>query len=148
MATTGCFLGLDFGLKRIGVAVGQRITGTASPLRTLSAKEGVPDWKELKKLIKDWNPEGIVVGIPKNMDDSDGPITRSTRVFIDCLSQEVSLPIHTVDERLSSKAVNYELERLGKKKPLKKDDALAACIILESFLAESSVTSPSLPHSR
>ncbi len=130
----GSFLGLDFGLKRIGVAVGQSVTGTASPLKTLAAKDGIPDWMELKELLKAWKPEGIVVGLPMNMDDSESPITRKTRTFIAALSQHTLIPIHAVDERLSTKAVEYELERLGKKNH-KKDDALAACIILESFLA-------------
>jgi putative Holliday junction resolvase len=130
---TGCFLGLDFGLKRIGVAVGQKITGTASPLTTLLAKEGTPDWNALKKILKDWNPEKIVVGIPTNMDDSDSPITLKTRSFIAALREHTSIPIDTVDERLTTKAVQYELERMGKK-PQKKDDALAACLILESYL--------------
>jgi putative Holliday junction resolvase len=129
----GCFLGLDFGLKRIGVAVGQEITGTASPLTTLLAKAGVPDWTALKKILKEWSPERIIVGMPLNMDDSESPITLKTREFITALEAETSIPIETVDERLTTKAVQYELERLGKK-PQKKDDALAACLILESYL--------------
>jgi putative Holliday junction resolvase len=115
------------------VAVGQKITGTASPLTTLLAKEGTPDWNALKKILKDWNPEKIVVGIPTNMDDSDSPITLKTRSFIAALREHTSIPIDTVDERLTTKAVQYELERMGKK-PQKKDDALAACLILESYL--------------
>jgi putative holliday junction resolvase len=132
--TKGCLLGFDFGLKRIGVAVGQRITQTASPLETLSAQNGIPDWTAVKRLVKAWNPEGLVVGMPFNMDDSESYITVKTREFISGLSEQVPLPIYTVDERLSTKAVGYELERLGKKN-LKKDDALAACVILESYLA-------------
>jgi putative Holliday junction resolvase len=130
---SGCFLGFDFGLKRMGVAVGQRITQTASPVATLNVEDGIPHWAEIKKLVKDWNPEGFVVGVPLNMDDSESKITVKTRRFIELLAKEINLPIYTVDERLTTKAVGYELERLGKKN-LKKDDALAACIILESYL--------------
>ena len=129
----GCFLGFDFGLKRMGVAVGQRITQTASPVETLNLEDGIPDWKDIRRLVKDWNPEGLVVKMPLNMDDSESKVTVKTRRFIKLLAQEVDLPIYTVDERLTTKAVGYELERLGKKN-LKKDDALAACIILESYL--------------
>jgi putative Holliday junction resolvase len=130
---TGCFLGFDFGLKRMGVAVGQRITQTASPLETLNVEDGIPNWADIKRLVRDWRPEGFVVGVPLNMDDSESKVTLKTRRFIKLLAQEVDLPIYTVDERLTTKAVGYELERLGKKN-LKKDDALAACIILESYL--------------
>jgi putative Holliday junction resolvase len=130
---SGCFLGFDFGLKRIGVAVGQRITQTASPLETLNANNGIPDWKDVKRLVKDWHPEALVVGVPLNMDDSESHITVKTREFIVLMAEQVKLPIYTVDERLTTKAVGYELERLGKKN-LKKDDALAACVILESYL--------------
>jgi putative Holliday junction resolvase len=95
--------------------------------------DGIPDWKNIKRLIKDWHPEGLVVGMPFNMDDSESHITVKTREFIALLAEQTPLPIYTVDERLTTKAVGYELERLGKKN-LKKDDALAACVILESYL--------------
>jgi len=127
------FLGFDFGTKRIGVAVGQTITGTASPLETLDAKQGVPDWKIIHRLIQAWHPVGLVVGMPYNMDDTEAEITKLTKKFVQKLGKETSLKVHVIDERLTSKAVKYECERLGKKMK-EKNDALAACLILESFL--------------
>jgi putative holliday junction resolvase len=135
MGTLGCFLGFDFGMKRIGVAVGQRVTGTASPLKTLSAKEGVPDWVEIQRMIKAWDPEGLVVGLPVNMDGSEGEMTSKAQKFINRLKERTRLPVYAMDERLTTRAVRYELERLDQ--PYTgKDDALAACIILEDYLTQ------------
>jgi putative Holliday junction resolvase len=74
-------LGFDYGLKRIGVATGQRITATAAPLNPLAARDGVPDWGHVEAVIKEWQPHALLVGLPLNMDDSESEISRlSTQV--------------------------------------------------------------------
>ena len=79
--TTQTLLGFDFGMKRIGVAVGQTVTQTARPLTTLKAVNGTPDWRAVEKLIGIWQPDAIVVGIPLNMDGTEQPISHSARQF-------------------------------------------------------------------
>ena len=68
-------LGFDFGTKSIGVAVGQQLTGTARPLTALKAQEGTPDWNLIEKLLKEWQPDYVVVGLPLNMDGTEQPLT-------------------------------------------------------------------------
>jgi len=65
---SGTLLAFDFGTKSIGVAVGQRITGTARPLTALKANDGTPDWNLIERLLKEWQPDEAVVGLPLNMD--------------------------------------------------------------------------------
>ena len=78
---SGTFLGFDFGTKSIGVAVGQRITGTARPLPALKAQDGKPDWNIIEKLLKEWQPEAVIVGLPLNMDGTEQPLTARARNF-------------------------------------------------------------------
>ncbi len=124
-------LGFDFGLKHIGVAVGQSITHTSSPLTTLSAKDGIPNWPEIEALILKWTPNELIVGLPLNMDGSDQRLTFCTRRFIKRLHAKSKLPVHEVDERLSSwEAQQYAS---GKKKD-NKIHAYAAAILVEQWL--------------
>ena len=74
-------IGFDFGTHNIGVAVGQTITGTASPLPALKAKDGQPDWSKVEKMIAEWQPKLLVVGLPLNMDGSEQPLTDLARKF-------------------------------------------------------------------
>jgi putative Holliday junction resolvase len=129
-------LAFDFGLARIGVAVGQSITGTATPLATLKAKDGTPDWQLIEKLIKEWQPERLLVGEPFNMDSSDQQITLRARKFANRLHGRFGLPFEMVDERLSSAAAREEIFEYGGYKKLKKTqiDSIAAALILESWL--------------
>lgn len=131
-------LGFDFGLKHIGVAVGQSYTGTAQPITSLSAQNGIPNWVEIKKLLDTWKPKLLVIGLPLNMDGSDQPITAYARKFAEELHQRFNLPIHLMDERLSTKEARAHLFEQGGYKALKKKsiDSLSAQLILESWLAE------------
>jgi len=95
-------LGFDFGLKRIGVAVGQEMTGTASALTTVAARDGKPDWDAISRLIHEWQPDAVVVGLPLNMDGSDHELSRRARRFGNQLHGRYNLPAHFIDERLSS----------------------------------------------
>jgi len=130
------YLGFDFGLKRIGVAVGQTVTKTAQPLKTIHAKNGVPDWMEIKSLIDEWKPDGLIVGLPLNMDGTKQPITRAAENFVDELKNHYTLPTHIVDERLTTVAARSEVFEQGGYKALKKAevDTIAAQIILEEWM--------------
>ena len=130
-------LAFDFGLARIGVAVGQSITQTASPLDTLKASNGVPDWQKVEQLLKQWQPGKVIVGEPFNMDGSDQEITKRARKFANQIHGRYGVQVELVDERLSSAAAREELYEYGGYKKLQKSqiDSVAAALILESWFA-------------
>lgn len=131
-------LGFDFGLKHIGVAVGQVITATANPLTVVRASNGQADFSAIKKLIKEWQPDGMVVGIPINMDGTDNRITKAARRFADELRVKFNLPIWQIDERLTTVDAKEALFASGGYQALDKGsvDSYAAKLILESWLRE------------
>jgi len=133
-------IAFDFGLARIGVAVGQSITGTASPLDTLKAKDGTPNWQLIETLLEQWQPTKVLVGEPFNMDGSEQNITKRARKFANQIHGRFGVQIEMVDERLSSAAAREELFEFGGYKKLKKSqlDSIAAVLILESWFTESS----------
>ncbi|MDX1525565.1 MULTISPECIES: Holliday junction resolvase RuvX [Idiomarinaceae] len=133
-------LGFDFGTHSIGVAVGQAITGTASPLAALKAKDGQPNWDLVAKLIQTWQPKLLVVGLPLNMDGSEQPLTDLARKFANRLHGRFGLPVELQDERLTTVAAKEELFARGGYRQLQKDkiDSAAAQLILEDYLSHQS----------
>lgn len=131
-------LAFDFGTKRIGVAVGQTVTQTARPLDTIQAKDGEPNWKTVEKVVKKWMPDAFVVGIPLNMDGTDQPITHIARQFADALRQRFNIPVHEIDERLTTKDAREQLFARGGYKALQggQVDQVAAQLILQNWFAE------------
>lgn len=129
-------LGFDFGTKRIGVAVGNRLTAQASPVGALAAQNGVPDWTSLTKILQEWNPDALLVGIPLNIDGSEQAVTKAARKFANRLADRYSLPIFHVDERLTTKEARQRLFDAGGYKKLKSTqiDSIAAQIIVEQWL--------------
>lgn len=132
-------LGFDFGMKRIGVAVGQTVTRTARPLSTLTAKEGTPDWGQVSKIIEHWHPDAIVVGIPLNMDGTEQKITQNARKFAEHLRTRYDLPVFEMDERLSTKDARERLFNEGGYKALQDGqvDAVAAQLILQNWISDN-----------
>ena len=132
----GVYLGFDFGYKRIGVAVGQRLTGSASPLSTLHAKLGVPDWVEVQKILNQWRPLALVVGLPTCIDDTEQYTTAASKGFARQLRKRFLLPVHMVDERLSTVEARAHLFEAGGYRKIKQSevDSIAACVILEQWL--------------
>lgn len=130
------YLSFDFGYKRIGVAVGQRLTCSASPLITLDAKMGTPDWNAIQKLINQWKPEALVVGIPTTIDGEELYTTSPARRFAKLLGKHSGLKVHLVDERLSTKEARGQLFEQGGYRKIKQSevDSIAACVILEQWL--------------
>ena len=134
---THTYLGFDFGTKRIGIAVGQDVTKTAKPLKNINAKAGVPDWKEIIQLVRQWSPTALIVGIPYNMDGSEQATTLLARAFAKQLAHHTQLTVHEVDERLSTVAAReHVFERRGYKGLQETAmDAVAAQMILEGWMA-------------
>lgn len=128
-------LGFDFGMKYIGIAVGQEITGSANPIGSIKAKDGIPDWSNVEKYIKEWQPQLIVVGLPLNMDGTEQPVTLSAKKFGNRLSGRFGIKVEFQDERLTTTDAKEQLFAQGGYKNLKKDnvDAMSACLIIESF---------------
>jgi putative Holliday junction resolvase len=124
-----CF---DFGTKRIGVAYGQSITGTAQPLQTLNARDGIPDWQEIEKLVVQWRPTVFVVGLPFNMDGTESELLLRARKFGQRLEGRLHKPCYGMDERLSSFEARGQLLRGEADAQI---DSLAAKLILESWFA-------------
>ena len=138
---TKVIIGFDFGLKRIGVAVGQTITRTARPLTVIAAKNGQPDIPSLNKVFKEWQPESCVVGIPLNMDGTEQPITHKAREFCRLLSELYQIPIHEMDERLSTVDARDQVFTKGGYKALKNTaiDSVAAQLILQTLLSQDRI---------
>jgi putative Holliday junction resolvase len=132
-------LGFDFGMKRIGVAVGQTVTKTARPLGVIRATLGVPQWDAIKKHIQDWRPDALVVGVPLNMDGSEQPLTQAARQFSDTLAARFHLPVFGIDERLTSVEAKDRIFNEGGYRALKNSqiDSIAAQLILQNWLTQT-----------
>jgi putative Holliday junction resolvase len=136
------YLGFDFGLRRIGIAAGQSITGSASPVTTVSARDGAPDWQAVDAVVREWGPDALVVGVPVLMDGSEQDLTRRARRFARSLGQRYGLTIHEADERLSSASATgliADARERGQRARTRKGDVdrIAATLILERWLAHA-----------
>jgi putative Holliday junction resolvase len=129
-------LAFDFGLKRIGVAVGQTQTRSASRLTTVSVKREHPDWTAIAKLIEIWTPDALVVGLPLNMDGSEQEMTLRAKRFGRQLEGRFGLPVHLVDERLTTREAKSRLKLEGRVDD--GADPVAAQVILEGWFSERS----------
>lgn len=131
-------IGFDFGMKRIGVAVGQTVTQTARPLDTIQAKDGLPNWDAIARLIKKWVPDALIVGIPLNMDGTEQKISEHARLFAAHLRDQFQLPVYEIDERLTTKDAKERLFKEGGYKALQggQVDRVAAQLILQNWFAE------------
>ncbi|MCO6056354.1 Holliday junction resolvase RuvX [Pseudomonas sp. MOB-449] len=136
-------LGFDYGTRQIGVAVGQAVTGQARELKVLKAQNGVPDWQQVEALIREWQPDAIVVGLPLNMDGTPSEMSARAEKFARRLNGRFNLPVFTHDERLTTFEAKGQRMAQGQRdgyrdRPV---DALAAALLLEGWLAENSATS-------
>jgi putative Holliday junction resolvase len=122
------FLAFDFSLRRVGVASGNSLTGHAQPLRTLR-EEGDARFAAIEALIREWQPQALVVGVPRHPDGAPHDNTERARRFARQLHGRFRLPVHEVDERWTTTAAAESGAR--------DLDAAAAALILEQFLRES-----------
>lgn len=131
-------IGFDFGKKYIGVAVGQELTGTASPLGSIKANDGIPHWQNLTKFINEWQPDFIVIGLPLNMDGSEQQLTLDAKKFGKRIQGRFGLQVVFQDERLTTADAKEQLFARGGYKNLSKDniDAESAKLIIESYFEQ------------
>ncbi|MEY4590142.1 MAG: putative Holliday junction resolvase [Pseudomonadota bacterium] len=141
---TGSVMLFDYGLKNIGVAVGQHITQTASELPPLKARDGIPDWDAVGALFKEWQPKLLLVGLPLNMDGSESELSTRARKFANRLHGRFGLPVALADERLSTQEAKQEAWARGHQGNYKQSpiDSIAARIILEAWLAAEAQRAP------
>lgn len=133
-------MGFDYGHKKIGIAFGQSLTGTATALATLPALQQKPDWEGIEKLIQEWKPDQLVVGMPTHLDGTAAPISKKTEKFTQQLQARFSLPCTQWDERLTTRAAQAQFKAnrqqgLVRKKQQHLVDALAARLIVEAYLS-------------
>ncbi len=126
-------LAFDFGLKKIGVAVGQSITQSATPLKIIKAINGTPNWRQIQNLIQEWGVKAFVVGLPLNLDDSEQYISLAARQFAKELESRFGLTSYLVDERYSSREAKSQLREHIDSADISVD-SYAAKLILESWL--------------
>lgn len=129
-------LAFDFGTGSIGVAYGQTVTGSASELDPLPARDGKPDWNQVERVLNEWKPKVLLVGLPLNMDGSESEFGARARKFGQRLHGRFGLPVEFVDERLSTRAAKDEARERGHRgnyadNPI---DSIAARIFLEDWL--------------
>ena len=134
----GIYLGFDFGYKRIGVAVGQALTKHASPLETLSAIMGIPNWTQVSAVIQQWRPKELIVGLPTRIDGKAQYTTKASQDFAQQLVERFALPVHLVDERLTTVEARARLYNKGGYRKIQQSqvDSVAACVILEQWLQD------------
>jgi len=127
------FFSFDFGTKRIGVAVSQIITKTASDLITLNTNNGQIPWSQLESLIQQWHPDAFIIGLPLNKDGTPHKITEKVQSFGKSLESHYHLPVYFMDERLSSIEAEHLLSQRRSDREKGDIDKLAAKLILESW---------------
>ena len=135
-------IGFDYGRKRIGCAVGQELTSSARPLTTVAVHNNKPDWDHIARILEEWQPDIVIVGLPLNMDGTEHDMSRSARRFSNQINGRFNRPVELVDERLTSleaEEIITEERRSGrmKKKSAKLSvDQIAAELIIKAWMAQ------------
>ncbi|HEX20268.1 MAG TPA: Holliday junction resolvase RuvX [Acidiferrobacteraceae bacterium] len=134
--STEVFLAFDFGEKYIGIAVGNTLTQQARSLGAIKSRNQNPAWDGITKLVKEWQPQALVVGLPLNMDDSENLLTKRANKFGKQLQGRYNLAVHMVDERLTTRQALAQHSESGNSKALAKQDldGISAALILQTFL--------------
>lgn len=128
-------MAFDFGTRRIGVASGQEMLGTGKPLAMLPARDGVPDWDRIGRLLEEWKPDRVLVGLPLNMDDTENDMCARARKFGKRLHGRFHVEVEMVDERLTSFEAKGDVMADGGSRDFGRDgvDDRAAVLILETW---------------
>ena len=131
-------MAFDFGLRRIGVAVGQEMLGSGEPLAMLPARDGIPDWERVRALLDEWRPDLVLVGLPLNMDGSENDMCARARKFGKRLHGRFHYPVEMVDERLTSYEAKGAVIAAGGSRDFGRHgvDDRAAVLILETWFRE------------
>ena len=141
-------MGFDFGAVRIGVAVGETVTGLAHPLTMIPSEPVAQRFEQIGALLAEWQPHQVIVGLPTYLDGSVHEMTQRCRRFGNQLHGRYNQPVDWVDERLSSAEAAQRLQQAGKSARDSKDlmDAIAAQILLQQWLDQQSQNSSGGPH--
>jgi len=134
--TTRTIMAFDYGTKSIGSAIGQEITGTATPLKAFKAQDGIPNWDLIEAQIKEWQPDLVVVGLPTDLHGRDlETIAPRAKKFANRLKGRFGVQVELHDERLSTAEARASLFEMGGYKALTKGnvDCQSAVVILESW---------------
>ncbi len=125
----------DYGLRHIGAAVGQQLIGSSNPAGVIRARDGVPDWAAIEKLLKEWQPDLLLVGLPLNMDGTESPMSARAQKFSRQLEGRFNIAVELIDERLTSFAAKQQRREQEQSTDFGRDtvDAEAACIILLDY---------------
>lgn len=130
------YLGIDYGSGSTGVAVGEDITGTARPLTTVAMSKGKVNHAAFDQLMKEWQPQAVVVGLPRNQDDTFTFLAPKVEAFAKWVHKIFQVPVYFIDERNSTTAAKEFIFSRYQYKGLKKAkvDTISAAIILQAFL--------------
>ena len=142
----GDYLGFDYGTVRIGMGIGNSLTGTARPLSVAANNSGTPDWQHIDRTVVQWQPAGLVVGVPLDLDGNAQDITRHAQGFLRRVKKRYDLPVFSADERFSSMQAQQELQKMRARGQRSKTqhadvDTLAAALILEYWFTTRTFTS-------
>ncbi len=145
------FLGFDYSANKIGIAVGQRLTASATPLTTLISHQKRINWQAIEQLLSQWHPAALIIGLPLTMDGEEQETTAAVKIFGKQLNERYNLPVHYMDERLTSREASEILGYDGITSPRRKSrpgrkvkkhqqqghdiDQVAAQLILQSWLS-------------
>ena len=135
-------MGFDYGRKRIGVAIGQELTATTQAIDTIAVRQSKPDWDHITRLLEEWKPDLLLIGLPMNMDGTEHDISKAARRFANQLNGRYQLPVELVDERLSSVEAEEIITEARRDKRIKKSqakrslDQVAAEIIIRTWLSQ------------
>jgi putative Holliday junction resolvase len=141
------WMALDLGSRRIGVAVSDAAAVIAQPLTTLEAgRGGAFPLDELRRLLAERGAEGLVIGLPRNMDGSHGPAAQAAEALAARLREELHIPVEMWDERLTSAQAERLLVEAGVRRKRRRGatDRIAAALILQGFLDHRAAASPPL----
>ncbi len=133
-------LAFDFGLRRIGIAIGDTLTRSAAPRPAAVARAGEPDWESIGREVRAFSPGRLVVGAPYNTDGTAGALMPSARGFANELHRRFALPVNLIDERFSSLEASAALKgqrARGERRRVRREhlDSAAAAVILERWLS-------------
>jgi putative holliday junction resolvase len=140
---SGRILGFDYGIKRIGIAVGNQKTNSSQCLSSVSAKNGEPFWEQIDALIQEWKPATLIVGLPLKMDGTHGDAANAATRFADALGTRYNIPVTLVDERLSSNEADVLIRQSAPsgrsltRKRQKVRDSVAAELIIKTYLNDN-----------
>lgn len=128
-------MAFDFGTQKMGIAVGQHLIGSTNPLALFPMKDGIPNWELLLRIVKEWQPNLFLVGLPLNMDDTESELSKRARKFARRLRHQTNIETWMIDERLSTREARDSLIKYQANGQAKRvsADSLAASLLLESW---------------